>query len=41
VTGLVRALFSGGFADDLTAVTATDPGVQLVDLDRLYAANRT
>jgi AAA+ ATPase superfamily predicted ATPase len=33
-------LFSGGgFADDLRAVAATDPGVQRVDLDRLYAAN--
>ncbi|WJK39633.1 ATP-binding protein [Solwaraspora sp. WMMA2056] len=35
-------LFSGGgFADGLRAVAATDPGVQLVDLDRLYAADRS
>ena len=33
-------LFSGGgFADDLRSVAATDLGVQLVDLDSLYAAN--
>jgi hypothetical protein len=34
-------LFSGGgFAEDLRSMVAADPGVQLVDLDRLYAANR-
>ncbi|WP_440105343.1 hypothetical protein [Streptosporangium sp. H16] len=33
-------LFSGGgFADDLRSAAATDLGVQLVDLDRLYAAD--
>jgi hypothetical protein len=33
-------LFSGGgFADDLRSMAAADLGVQLVDLDRLYAAN--
>ncbi|MFY1671579.1 hypothetical protein ACN27G_16630 [Plantactinospora sp. WMMB334] len=29
-----------GFADDVRFVAAADPGVQLVELDRSYAANR-